>query len=361
MAFIPVTKPFLPEFELYKTMLEDIWARNYLTNNGPLVNKLEKEVSEFLGAVSNKYVTNGTIALQLALRALDVKGEVITTPYSYVATTSSILWEGSEPIFVDVLRNGNINPDLIEAAITENTKAIMATHVYGYPCEIEKIETIAKKHNLKVIYDAAHAFGVKYNKQSIFNFGDASTVSYHATKLFHTVEGGAVFSPNPELLDNIDIKRAFGHRGDVHLDLGINGKQSELHAAMGLVNLPQVNKQISRRREIYNKYLQELGEKLEFVHSQFPENISYNYAYAPVLLPEGSDTENFQKLLADKGVGVRRYFYPSLNTLPYLSKEQKRSCPVSEELANRAICIPIYALLKDSEQEFVIQCLKQSL
>lgn len=356
---IPVTKPFVPDFKEYVDLLEDIWNRQYFTNNGPLVQQLEKSVSEYLGSVPNCYVTNGTIALQLALRALEVTGEVITTPYSYVATTSSILWEQCTPVFVDCLPNGNLDPDLIEASITDQTQAIMATHVYGYPCEVEKIEAIAKKHNLSVIYDAAHAFGVKINGKSIFDFGDMSTVSYHATKLYHTVEGGAIFASDEKLLEQIGLLRAFGHKGDVHISLGINGKQSEIHAAMGIVNLRVIDRLIQERKEKYMRYVNELGDVIQFIHPAIPAHIQYNYSYVPVLLPDASQMEEVIEKLQANGVGVRRYFYPSLNQLPYI--EGAAVCPVSEDLASRVICLPMFNALTEDEQSTVITAIKSSL
>lgn len=356
---IPVTKPFIPPLKEYIHYLEGIWNRGYLTNNGPLVKELEASISQHLSSSPNLYMTNGTIALQLAIRALQLEGEIITTPYSYVATTSSILWERCTPVFVDCLPNGNMNADLIEAAITKSTSCIMATHVYGYPCEVEKIKQIADKHGLKVIYDAAHAFGVTYKGESLFNFGDISTTSYHATKLYHTVEGGAVFSNNKELLKELDLMRSFGHKGDVHYTLGINGKQSELHAAMGLLNLNKINGLIEERRLIFERYVNELQEKVEFIHHEFPASIKYNYAYFPVLLPKGVDTIEKVNKLADMGVGVRRYFYPSLNRLTYLDKQDL--CPVSEDLAARVICLPMFNGLSEKEQETVITALKRVL
>lgn len=356
---IPVTKPYIPSLNEYKKYLEEIWERNYLTNNGPLVKELEQKVSEQLGCVPNKYVTNGTIALQLAIRALDLKGEIITTPYSYVATTSSILWERCKPVFVDCLPNGNLDPDLIEEAITPSTTGIIATHVYGYPCEVNKIKSIAEKYELKVIYDAAHAFGVKFLGKSLLDFGDVSTTSYHATKLFHTVEGGAVFSADSEVLKAVDLLRSFGHKGDAHFCLGINGKQSELHAAMGLLNLKVVDELIEKRKVIYKKYFDNLKTVVDFIHESFPDNIVYNYAHVPVLLPKGCDVELVVSRLLELEVGVRRYFFPSLNKLPYL--KQANSCPVSEDLAARVICLPMFSSLTSEEQQIVIASLKKVL
>ncbi len=255
---IPVTKPFMPPAKEYNDYLEGIWKRQWLTNNGPLVNELELKVAEYLDVKNFLYLGNGTVALQIAIKALALKGEIITTPFSYVATTSSIVWEGCTPVFVDIDANTlNIDSSKIEAAITSETSAILATHVYGNPCEIIKIASIAKKNNLSVIYDAAHCFGVKYKGKSIFDYGDISTVSFHATKLFHTIEGGGVFSRDSNLHNKMGLMRNFGHDGpEVFSDIGINGKNSEFHAAMGLVNIKWLDEIIAKRKllsELYDR------------------------------------------------------------------------------------------------------------
>ena len=231
---IQVTKPFLPPVEDYKKYIDKIWQRQWLTNMGPLSSELEMQLKEFLNLDHLIFVTNGTVALQLAIRALDLKGEIITTPFSFVATTSSIVWEGCTPVFVDIDKNSlNIDADKIEAAITENTSAILATHVYGNPCEIDKIEEIAKKHNLKIIYDAAHAFAVQYKGKSVFEYGDISICSLHATKLYHSTEGGLIITKDPSLLKKAALMRNFGISDfNKFAELGINGKNSEFHAAI---------------------------------------------------------------------------------------------------------------------------------
>lgn len=356
---IPVTKPYLPEKAKYFDLLSEIWDRNYLTNQGPVAVELEAKIEEFLGCRPLQYVTNGTMALQLAIRALQLTGEIITTPYSYVATTSAILWEQCEPVFVDVLPNGNINPELLEQAISSKTSAILATHVYGVPCDVDAIHLIAKKYGLKVIYDAAHAFGVQYKGQSLYNFGDLSTASFHATKIFHTVEGGAIFSSSEELRKKISLLRAFGHINDNHYCLGINGKQSELHAAMGLSILPDFDDLKSERAKIFEVYLKNLSDCVQFVHAKIPNDVAYNYAYVPVLLPKSVNTEDFCKNCYAQGVNVRRYFYPSLNTLPYIHK--RVSLKQAEELASRAICIPIFNGMSMDEVHKVIETIKACL
>jgi dTDP-4-amino-4,6-dideoxygalactose transaminase len=288
---IPVTKPFLPPIQEYEQYLKDIWKRNWLTNNGPLVNELELKLKEFLGLKHLLFVTNGTIALQLAIKALGLNGKIITTPFSYVATTSSIVWEGCEPVFVDIDRETcNIDPRKIEEAITSDTVAILATHVYGNPCDVEAIDKIARAKNLKVIYDGAHAFGVKVNGRSIFEYGDISTCSFHATKLFHTVEGGAIVTRDPDLLKKMAYLRNFGHDGPERFaELGINAKNSELHAAMGLVNLKYVDQIIATRKDLSNHYDHFL-KTFQGVKPKIAEDIVYNYAYYPLIF-------NSEKLL----------------------------------------------------------------
>ena len=246
---IQVTKPFMPPLDEYISYVKDIWSRQWLTNNGPLVNHLELRLKEHLNVKHMLFVSNGTIALQMAIKALGLEGEVITTPFSFVATTSTLVWEGCKPVFVDVdPATLNIDPDKIEQAITSKTTGILATHVYGNPCDIDKIQAIAEKHQLKVIYDAAHCFGTLYKGQSVFNYGDISTLSLHATKVFHTIEGGALFSSSAELLRKIAYIRNFGFSNvDEISELGINGKNSEFHAAMGLANLPYIDETILGR------------------------------------------------------------------------------------------------------------------
>ena len=239
---ITVTKTYIPPLEDYTAYLKKIWQTGQVTNNGPLCQQLSFDIANYLGVSNIELVANGTLALQLAIKALGIKGEIITTPYSYVATTNAILWEECEPVFIDIdPKTFCINPDLITAEISEKTSAILATHVYGYPCDVLKIQQIADKHNLKVIYDAAHAFGVKIDGESILNFGDCSILSLHATKLFHTTEGGAVICKDAEVAKNVFLMKKFGHMGeDEYINIGINAKMSELHAAMGLCVLPKM-------------------------------------------------------------------------------------------------------------------------
>ena len=247
---INVTKSYLPDIEDYIVQLRKIWASGHLTNHGPMVNSLEQKIKDFLGVKHFFYMNNGTIAIQIALKACGVTGEVITTPFSYVATTSSIVWENAVPVFTDINDfNYTLDPNKIEAAITENTTAILATHVYGIPCDVEAIEAIAQKHNLKVIYDAAHAFGTRFKDSGLLGYGDCSTVSFHATKLFHTVEGGGVATNNSELAHKISYMRNFGHNGpEDFYGVGVNGKSSEFHAAMGICLIDKLPEIIEKRK-----------------------------------------------------------------------------------------------------------------
>jgi dTDP-4-amino-4,6-dideoxygalactose transaminase len=352
---ILVTKPFLPPFEEYHSYLKQVWERNWLTNNGPLVNELELRLKEFLGIDHVLYLNNGTIALQIALKALGVKGEVITTPFSYVATTSSIVWEGCTPVFVDIDPDTlNIDHTKLEAAITERTSAILATHTYGNPCNIDAIQAIADKHQLKVIYDAAHCFGTRYKDKTIFSFGDISTASFHATKLFHSIEGGAVFTRDPELLKKMAFMRNFGHNGpEDFAELGINGKNSEVHAAMGLVNLKHFNSVIARREEQYGRY-NDWMKYLNLRTIKLTQGSKFNFSYLPVIFESESALLKAMDLLNANLIYPRRYFYPTLNNLRYVSKF---SAPVCDDISRKVLCLPLYHQLSMEEIDFVCRLL----
>ena len=351
---IPVTKPFLPPIQEYQQYLQDIWKRNWLTNNGPLVNELELKLKDYLAVKHLLFVTNGTIAIQLAIKALGLKGKIITTPFSYVATTSSIVWEGCEPVFVDIdPATCNIDPSKIEAAITPDTSAILATHVYGNPCNVEAIDQIAKKRNIKVIYDGAHAFGVLYKGKSIFEYGDISTCSFHATKLFHTVEGGAVVTKDPELLKKIAYLRNFGHDGpDRFADLGINGKNSEFHAAMGLANLKYVDQIIDTRKRLSQHYDKFLGT-FQGVKPCISEEVRYNYAYYPLIFNSEALLVKVLDTLNQNWIHPRRYFFPSLEDLPYVHHHVR--CEVSDAISKRALCLPLFDTLTPEEIDMIFR------
>ena len=337
---IPVTKPFMPPREEYQQYLQGIWERKYLTNNGPLVQELEQKLQDYLGVENLLYLSNGTIALQIAIKALGLKGEIITTPFSYVATTSSIVWEGGEPVFVDIdPETLNINPALMEETITENTTGILATHVFGNPCDIEAIQAIADKHKLKVIYDASHCFGTTYKGKSVFTYGDVSTTSFHATKLFHTGEGGAVMSNDEELNNRMSRMRNFGHAGYVEFDgVGINGKNSELHAAMGLCNFTHIDEILNSRKEQCLLYAELLkGAPLRSVTIQGQSE--WNCAYYPIIFESEKVTLKVKKTLEQNDIYPRRYFYPSLDTLDYVKTEEVK---VSKDFSERILCLPLY-------------------
>jgi dTDP-4-amino-4,6-dideoxygalactose transaminase len=355
---INVTKPYMPAYADYEHYLKGIWERGWLTNHGPLVLELEAKLKEYLGVKHLFFLNNGTIALQIAIKALEVKGEVITTPFSYVATTSSLVWENCTPVFADIEPTTlTLDPAAVEAAITPATTAIMATHVYGNPCDVEAFQAIAKKHNLRIIYDGAHAFGVKYKGGSVLNYGDITTLSFHATKLFHTVEGGAVITDNDELAHKLSYLRNFGHNGpEKFFGFGINGKSSEFHAAMGLCVLPHVNDIIVRRKEICALYDSLLQDKVRIL--QLRPETTYNYAYYPVLFPSEEKLLAAVQLLQANQITPRRYFYPSLNTLDYV---QYQACPVSEDVAKRVLCLPLFIELKDEEVRLIADLISSAM
>jgi len=344
---INVTKTFFPPIEEYQLQLQRIWKNQWLTNRGELVLELEEKLKNYL-SVSNIIVTNnGTIPLQIALKLLGNGGEIITTPFSYVATTSAIVWENCTPVFVDIHPEFfTIDEMKIEAAITNKTTAILATHVFGNPCNVEVIAQIAKKHNLKVIYDAAHCFGVTYNDKSIFDFGDVSTCSFHATKLFHTGEGGALFCNDAKLNHQMFYSHNFGHNGplDFH-GLGINGKISELQAAMGLAVLPYMTDIIAARKKVADFYDFNLNfSKLQPL--KLRDNTNWNYSYYPIVFESEEHLLKVQKASNENQIFPRRYFYPSLNTIEYAKVQ---TMPISESIASRVLCLPLHADLKEAE------------
>jgi len=356
MKRIDVTKTFLPPLEEYNEYLKEIWEGSQLTNQGPLLRQFELAAKKHLNLDDFQFVGNGTVALQLALSALDItEGEVITTPFSYIATTSSIMWERCKPVFVDIKPDSFcIDADLIEAAITENTKAIMPVHVFGHPCDVEKIAAIAKKNNLKVIYDAAHAFGVTYKGKSLLSYGDIATCSFHATKLFHTIEGGCVVSSTKVLSDRVELIKHFGHRGDDHIMLGINGKASEVQAAMGLSNLKYIDYIIGERRKICEMYDQAIDKR--FIRPTTDQYTQRNYAYYPIVFESEKSLLNALEALSKKNIFPRRYFYPSINTVDYVNGEK---CPVSEDIALRVACLPLYVGLEKESIETIANIINE--
>ena len=349
---INVTKTFLPTIEAYQSYLNRAWEKVWLTNRGELTLELEQKIKKKY-QINNIIITNnGTIPLQIALKLLGNQGEIITTPFSYVATTSAIIWENCKPVFVDIHPEYlSIDETKIEAAITPNTTAILATHVFGNPCHVDAIEQIAKKHNLSVIYDAAHCFGVTYNNNSIFNFGDVSTCSFHATKIFHTGEGGAMFCNDENLYHKLYYSHNFGHNGplDFH-GLGINAKISELQSAMGLAVFDHLDFIFSERKKVVDFYL----ENLDFTTistMKIRENTQWNYSYFPVIFNSEEELLKVQQKLNEAEIFPRRYFYPSLNRIDFVNGEEM---PISESIASRILCLPLYVGLTEEELQLIV-------
>ena len=353
---IPVTKPFLPDKKEYDRMVGGIWDRHWLTNDGPMLRDLEIRLGQHLGVTSLSFVSNGTIALQIAIKALGLKGEIITTPFTYVATTSSIVWENCKPVYVDIDSDTlNIDAAKIEAAITPDTSAIIATHVYGNPCNVEAIKIIADKYNLKVIYDAAHAFGVRVNGKSIFSYGDISTCSTHATKLFHTVEGGFIVSNDRFTQGRVNEMRNFGHKGPETFEgIGINGKNSEFHAAMGLVNLNHIEAINEKRKQITERYNSNLKE-FDCTRPIWHKDSENNYAYYPVIFSDEKRLLKCTEMLNANEIFGRRYFYPSLPLcLPYVENISLKNV---DDISRRIYCLPLYHTLTFEEVDKICSLL----
>lgn len=356
---INVTKTFLPPQQEYQDILKTAWKKNWITNRGVLVQELEAKIINYLKVKNLIVTTNGTLPIQIAIKVLQLTGEIITTPFSYVATTSSIVWEGCTPIFVDIHQDYlTIDETLIEAAITPKTTAILATHVFGNPCHVEAIELIAKKHNLKVIYDAAHCFGVTYKNNSIFNYGDVSTCSFHATKIFHTGEGGAIITNDVALKEKMFYHHNFGHAGsETFQGIGINAKMSELQAAMGLAVLPYMESIMHSRELNVRGYMNGLkNANLKYI--KLREHTQWNYSYFPVIFESEQQLLNVQTALNQVKIFPRRYFFPSLNTLPYVGKT---SCTVSERIAKTILCLPLYHNIDEKDTRLIIDIILKNL
>lgn len=356
---INVTKTFLPPIAEYTDLVQRAWDNQWLTNRGELVLELEHKLKKYLEVPYVTAMTNGTIPLQIALKMMGKGGEVITTPFSYVATTASIVWEHCKPVFVDIHPEYlTIDETQIEAVITDKTTAILATHVFGNPCATDVIEAIAKKYNLAVIYDGAHSFGVRYKNRSIFEYGDLSTCSFHATKLFHSGEGGALFTTNAIVQQQLFYHHNFGHNGPLAFHgLGINGKMSELQAAMGLAVFPYLETIISDRKRVVEFY----NENLDLSQIQTLKirvNTEWNYSYYPVIFKSEAQLLSIQKKLNEHDIFPRRYFYPSLNTLPYV---ERIAMPVSESISERVLCLPLYVGLSNEDLSLIVSLIHESI
>lgn len=356
---IPVTKSFLPPFSEYQEVLSRVWNNRWLTNNGEILVSFEDHLKDFLGVKNLAAVINGTMALQLAIRALELKGEIITTPFSYVATTSSVVWEGCVPVFADIDPDTlNVDPAKVQEKISKNTVAVLVTHVYGNPCDVAGLESLSRRHKLPVIYDCAHGFGVKLNGRSLFSLGDISTASFHSTKLFHSIEGGAVISSEGEWIERVKWLRNLGHKGPEEFNgCGINGKLSEFHAAMGLVNLRYIKSIIEQRRLLSQYYDQKLAG-LPLRRQRIHDHCDYNYAYYPVIFESEDPLLETVKRLGEQNIIPRRYFYPSLNTLPYVTRQP---APVSEDISHRVLCLPLYTDLEEKEIDRIANLIQESI
>lgn len=357
------TQPFLPPKDDYFSMLSQVWQNKILTNMGAFSMRLENELIKYLNVenASLLYVSSGTIALQLSIKALGLKGDIITTPYSFVATTSAIVWENCTPVFVDINPDTlNIDPSKIEQAITPNTCAIIATHLYGNPCDVEALEKIAKKNNLKLIYDGAHAFDVKINNRSIFSYGDVSICSLHATKIVHTAEGGFIVTKNEELFSKMCRMRNFGFstNDDTISQVGINAKNSELHAALGLCNLQHIHSIFSGRKNLFQRYT----EQLKSLPVQYPHRAlgsTNNYAYYPVIFESEEQLLLIEKKLIEKKVYARRFFYPSLDKhLPYV--QVNNNCKNAQEIIPKVLCLPLHNNLSIQDIDFISSIVKKT-
>lgn len=356
---INVTKTYLPNKEKYKQYVDEIYANGWVTNNGPLVQRLEKRLAEYLGVKNIVLVSNGTVALEIAYRTLGLKGFVVTTPFSFVATTSSLVTNGILPIFADIdPKTFNIDPHCIEQVITPNTSAILGVHVFGNACDVERIDEIAKQHDLKVVYDAAHAFDVEQKGQSVLNYGDISTLSFHATKLFHSIEGGALIINDDAMVEKARYLINFGIKNAEEIPhLGTNAKMNEFEAAMGLCVLDDIEEIKSARKKVYELYTNELCGYVQF-QEQNPD-ATQNYSYFPVVFESEEQLQKVQKALNEQDIFPRRYFYPSLDTLSYI--EPKQQCSISREISKRILCLPMYADLLRDDQLRIITILKGAI
>jgi dTDP-4-amino-4,6-dideoxygalactose transaminase len=365
MKKIYVTQPFLPPLEEFNEYLEKIWQSRVLTNGGVMHQQLEDKLCDYLGVPYISLFNNATVALLTAFKALNISGEVITTPYSFVATTHSLIWNGLTPVFVDIdSKNLNLNPENIEAAITKNTTAILPVHCYGQPCEVEKIQLIANKYNLKIIYDAAHAFGVQHNGKSVLNYGDLSVLSFHATKIFNTFEGGAIICKNLEMKEKIDNLKNFGFKSEIEIEgFGINGKMSEINAAMGLMQLKYIDANIAKRKKISEIYKNSLKEINGIQCLENEKNSNTNFSYFPVLIKNNYPLTRDQlyEELKNNLIFTRRYFYPLISEFPIYNNfpsSTRHNLMNAYNSSLQILCLPIYPDLDIMEIEKIILIFK---
>lgn len=356
---INVTQPYLPDIDKYKSYIDEIYANGWVTNNGPLVQKLERKLADYLGVKHLLLVANGTLALQVAIRLLQWRGQkVITSPYSFVATTSALVWEGVEPIFVDIdPLTCNLNPVQVEKVLQTRTDiaGALPVHVYGMHCAMEHFDRLSQQYKVPILYDAAHAFGVTYQDESLLNFGDISILSFHATKLYHTIEGGALVFKDESLyqqakqLINFGIDDKAG--GDIKT-LGINAKLSEVHAAMGLCVLEDMPHILLERQKLWQRYHEKSPEAIQII--KIDNATQWNYSYFPILLPTEGNMKQIMNKLASENISSRRYFYPSLETLPYTNPDGNLTCPIAKNIAKRVLCLPLYYGLSQHIQDKII-------
>ena len=355
---IPVTKTYLPDINKYKKYVDEIYQSGWVTNNGKFVRELEERLSEYLGVENLVLVANGTLALEIAYRVLEIENFAITSPFSFVATVSSLVVNKISPVFVDINpKTLLINDNEIEKSINKEISAIVPVHVFGNVCNVEKIDMIAKKYNLKVIYDAAHCFGIKYKNESILKYGDISILSFHATKVFHTIEGGALIVNNKELVEKVRYMINFGIKNEEEIvSLGSNAKMNEFEAAMGLCMLDEIDHIFKKREELWYRYYKSLQD-----YCEFPQRNIYatnNYGYFPVIFKNETELKKIKKALNEANIFPRRYFYPSLDSLSYIKNQYM---PISRDISKRVLCLPLYPELDKNNQKKIIKIVKENL
>lgn len=362
-TFIPVTSPLLPDLDEFTESLKQIWDSEWITNYGPFHKQLEEALCEYLKVPYISLFTNGTLPLLAALKVLNIKGEVITTPYSFVATSHSIMWSDIKPVFVDVDPiTGNMDPDRIEEAITPRTAAILPVHVYGQPCDTKRIQEIADRHGLKVIYDAAHCFGVEVNGESILNAGDISTISFHATKVFNTIEGGAMIMKSRAMKEKVDRMSDFGFTGEIDIEgLGINAKLDEVRSAYGLLNLKKVDDAIEARHKVTEAYREALKDVPGIRFLEDMPGVRHNYGYFPIFIDSvkyGKTRDELYEKLKENGIYARRYFYPLISNVDAykdIPSASPANLPNANKLAEQVICLPISDEMNPSMTQRIIR------